>query len=382
MNIKIDALKDSSEFLNIIINNVDEAIFLVDKNIRIYDINKAGLILFNKNSNHIINELFGNALECTNVIDYNKDCGDTPECLNCKLRTSINIAFKEKSIHSKERFEKDFNIDNIRLNKIFKYSARYVEYNNNELVLIIMEDITDMEMQKLKLEKLNEEKNHLLGIAAHDLRSPISIIQMYSEFMLDKLNSNLTKEQLKFIKQIYDTSFSMTNLLKDILDMTRIDLGEININKQKDDYIDFIKNNIKLNKIIAKKKNIKIELKTNEKQLIFNFDKNKLTQVLNNLTSNAIKFSNTDTKIKINVSIEKNKVLTKITDQGQGIPKEETNKIFKPFQKTSVKPTAGESSTGLGLTIVKKIIESHGGKIEFTTEAGKGSCFYFYLPLD
>jgi len=102
---------------------------------------------------------------------------------------------------------------------------------------------------------------------------------------------------------------------------------------------------------------------------------------LNNLISNAIKYSHPNTMIRIEVLKEKDFVVTKVIDQGQGIPENELPHVFKPFQKASTKPTAGEKSTGLGLAIVKKIVEGHQGIIGVESEVGKGSNFFFRLPL-
>jgi signal transduction histidine kinase len=111
------------------------------------------------------------------------------------------------------------------------------------------------------------------------------------------------------------------------------------------------------------------------------FDQNKIEQVLNNLISNAIKYSHPHTTITIEVLKEKAFVVTNVIDQGQGIPQDELPHVFKAFQKTSTKPTAGEKSTGLGLAIVKKIVEGHQGEIGVESEVGKGSTFFFKLPL-
>lgn len=107
-----------------------------------------------------------------------------------------------------------------------------------------------------------------------------------------------------------------------------------------------------------------------------------MTQVMNNLISNAIKYSYPNTNIKIEVTRSDDYILTEIIDEGQGIPRDEMENLFKKFHKTSVKTTAGERSTGLGLAITKKIVEGHGGKINVTSIVNKGSTFYFTLPLN
>lgn len=172
----------------------------------------------------------------------------------------------------------------------------------------------------------------------------------------------------------------MLELLNNLLDISKIESGKLELEMTKNNYPDFVKKNIEFNRFFATEKSISIDLVLPDDILPFDFDKNKIEQVLNNLISNAIKYSHPNTTIRIEVLKEKEFVVTKVIDQGQGIPENELPHVFKPFQKASTKPTAGEKSTGLGLAIVKKIVEGHQGKIGVESEVGKGSTFFFKLP--
>lgn len=138
---------------------------------------------------------------------------------------------------------------------------------------------------------------------------------------------------------------------------------------------------LKFNRLIAEEKNIKIETKFDKDIPELIFDKTKIKQVLNNLISNAIKFSPNGSAISMRIKRKSDKVITEIIDDGPGIPKNELVKLFKVFQKISVKPINNERGTGLGLAISKKIVEKHEGKIGVQSEIGKGSTFYFSLPF-
>jgi len=115
--------------------------------------------------------------------------------------------------------------------------------------------------------------------------------------------------------------------------------------------------------------------------LILSVDDGKINQVLNNLIGNAIKYSYPESKITIRVFKEDAQVVTQVIDEGQGIPEKEIEGLFNPFKRASVQPTSGETSHGLGLAIVKKIIEGHNGRVGVTSKSGKGSVFYFTLPI-
>ena len=248
---------------------------------------------------------------------------------------------------------------------------------NKELV------ITQHELKRRneELEKLNEQKNQFLGMAAHDLRSPLGLILAYSNFLSEQTSSMLNESQAKFLSVIQLSSKFMLGLINDLLDISKIESGKLQLNLEKMDLLLLIKRNVELNNFLANKKQIAISLKCDKTIPEIIIDSAKVEQVFNNLISNAIKYSYPSTKVEINIEKTDHDVIISVIDQGQGIPTEELGKLFEPFEKTSVRATGGEKSTGLGLAIVKKIIEGHQGKIWTESEVGKGSKFHFTLPL-
>ncbi len=261
-------------------------------------------------------------------------------------------------------------------------------FNSKELMARVKTHITlkklfDKEKEYVKeLKELNKLKNKFLGIAAHDIRSPIATMQMNIEFLLNILTENLTEEQIDILKDTEYLVNYMNRLLSDILDITAIEAGKLTLNMQKQDYMDFLTYNIKMNRILSDKKNIKINFIYEDNLPEILFDRDKMTQVMNNLIGNAVKFSNKHTTITIDVKMKDNYIFTDVIDEGQGIPATELSKLFKEFQRVSVKPTGNETSTGLGLAITKKIVEGHNGIIGVESEKGKGSRFYFALPVN
>jgi two-component system sensor histidine kinase/response regulator len=248
---------------------------------------------------------------------------------------------------------------------------------NNELLVAQRE----LRKKNILLEKINEQKNYLLGMAAHDLRNPLGIIQTYSDFLIEEIAALLNREQLDLIESIKSSSEFMLHLVNEMLDFSNIESGKVKLNLEKTDLVELVGHNIQLNKSFSEKKNIKIVYNSENTIPPMIIDKYKIQQVLNNLVSNAIKFSYPDTKIEVSVRRKENNVIISVRDEGQGIPGNELVKLFTPFEKTSVKSTGGERSTGLGLAIAKKIVDSHNGTIWVESEVGKGSVFYIQLPL-
>lgn len=238
----------------------------------------------------------------------------------------------------------------------------------------------ELELRNQQLKESIDEKNHFLGIAAHDLRSPLCTVSSYFELISDTLEEDSIANQFQVVSTINDTLDFMLNLITDVLDYAKIESGKLDLNIKEFNLADFMDQVIVLNNILAAQKKIEIFGEYDEKNIIIEADANKLKQVLNNLLSNAMKFSDSETVIHVNIEKIDREVHVSVKDQGKGIPKDELEKLFKPFSTTSVKSTAGEKSTGLGLVSVKKIVETHGGRMWVESEVGKGSKFYFTIP--
>jgi len=389
MNLDFNDLRESNDFLNALIDNITSAIFLVDGEVKIRNFNDPFQALFHKDEDKILGERCGNVMGCAFTVDQSKDCGETKNCNECELRKSILRSFLEKVPTYREKIVRDFYIEGKKITKYFQFSTKYVQWSHETMVLIIVDDITALETRKLRLEQqnmeledLNIQKNEFCGMAAHDLRNPITVIQNSSSIILRYLGENLTEKQKEFLKKINDSSQLTINLLNDLLDISKIESGRLELEITPNDYIDFLKSNIELNNFFANEKGISIHLGVRGEIPSVDFDKNKIEQLLNNLIGNAIKYSYPNTEIHIEVERAGDFVFTKVIDQGQGIPADEQPNIFKAFQKASTKPTAGEKSTGLGLAIAKKIVEGHKGEIWVESEVGKGSTFYFKLPMN
>lgn len=248
------------------------------------------------------------------------------------------------------------------------------------LLRLLNERFIKLEILNKQLQQLNLEKNKFIGIAAHDIKNPIGTISSFSDLLLSDFSDKMDEEALEMIGYIKELSTNSLHILKNVLDVSKIESGIIEIKTKKQDYIEFVKKQLFYYQILANKKDIKLILENSLTDFMFDFDENYLGEVLSNLLTNAIKFSNKNSQITIKVSINKEKKLkTEIIDFGKGIPEAEHYKLFNYFQKTTTLPTAGEQSTGLGLAISKKIITEHKGIIDFTSEHNKGSNFYFEL---
>jgi signal transduction histidine kinase len=226
--------------------------------------------------------------------------------------------------------------------------------------------------QKEDLEELNEEKNHLMGIIAHDLRNPLSSTLSLAQ-LLQSESEIFDEDQVICINGIIRAINRMVDMVDRILDVKALEAKKEQVNIEKVDLSEIIQNVFNGFKARIEKKKLKTHLNLNN--IHANVDRQYLLQVIENLLSNAIKFSPPEKSIFLNLWVHEGKAHIGIKDEGPGISFDDQKKLFRKFQQLSAQPTAGESSTGLGLSIVKKYTELMNGNVWCESEPGKGAKF-------
>jgi len=243
---------------------------------------------------------------------------------------------------------------------------------NNELVGIQRE----LAKKNAELMQLNQEKNRFLGIAAHDLRNPLHAILILSDFLLEEAGEG---EQQEFLQEIHNSSQFMARLVDELLDVAKIESGRLELDYTACDISEVVEASVKRNRVIAARKEIALDF-VGEALPTALVDLAKIEQVLNNLIGNAIKFSVPGSRVEVRVAQAGEKIQIDVQDWGTGIPPEIQAKLFTAFGKGQT-GTAGERSSGLGLVIVKRVIQVHGGDIRVESTLGVGTTFFVTLPF-
>ena len=237
-----------------------------------------------------------------------------------------------------------------------------------------------IQQQNKKLKAFNILKNKFLGIASHDLRNPIYTILCYSNILADGSMGELNERQRQTLGKIIRSSEFMQDLLNNLLDISKIESGQISLEKIPQDINSIVQCQVEMNQVLANLKNIQLDFEQKDLPQL-TVDKCAMIQVINNLIGNAIKFSPKNSKVLIKTENYNNHFRFSIKDEGPGISEQDKKLAFGEFQTLSNKPTGGEKATGLGLAISKKIVRLHGGQVGLDSALGKGSTFYFELPL-
>ncbi len=273
------------------------------------------------------------------------------------------------------------------------FAGDFINVSNNKIIVYSLKNVSDFyffqkqrneHVKKLQdsneeLKKKSERKEDLLAFASHDLRAPFTSIMGFTELLLQE---NLNKTQERYVKLIRNSAQTQLNYVNGLLQAIKFGRDEIKLYLSEFDICNIIKNLILEIEVLATQKNITITITQGcEYPVIIKADREKITQVFNNLLSNALKFTRIGGKIEIYMKKKNNLLEIHIIDNGIGIPTGKIKGIFNLFEKKDSGGTKGESGTGLGLTICKNIIELHGGEIRVESEYEKGSDFYFTLPF-
>lgn len=231
---------------------------------------------------------------------------------------------------------------------------------------------------RLRLEQLHRDdraKDRLLSVTAHDLRNPATSIRALTYTLRSGKLGPLTPEQLEMLNIIYGASQSMLDLVNNLLDPTVLEASDVIVNTQPTSLSGLVEEAVKLIGATAAGKGSRIERISGPLPVSVNIDGPKIRQVLNNLLGNAVKFSPPGSTITVHEKCKAGECSIAVRDQGPGIPEGEHDKLFRDYGQTSVRPTGGEPSTGLGLSICRQIMLAHNGTIQAENLADGGAEF-------
>jgi signal transduction histidine kinase len=238
----------------------------------------------------------------------------------------------------------------------------------------------DLQKKSAALDSLNQLKNKFLGIAAHDLRNPLGILYGHARLLQQTLASK-EAQTTESIEAILSSAVYSLKLLDDLLDISHIESGKWGLDPSENDLLSWMDQFLNRNSPQAAIKGIHFERRFPNILPPIHLDPMRFEQVMGNLVTNAIKYAPPGSVVTVAIQEASGGVEIVVSDTGPGIPADEMSQLFEDFSRTSVKTTAGEKSTGLGLAIARRIVEAHAGKIWAESIEGKGGIFKVWLPL-
>jgi signal transduction histidine kinase len=271
---------------------------------------------------------------------------------------------------------------------LFRWRLQRLGEQNRWLQKTVDERTAELRENNLKLTEmnvtlnlLNEEKNEFLGIAAHDLKNPLGAIRGYAEMLQEDAEDISTGEVADMAARIKKSANLMFDLVSNLLDVNRIEQGKMDVDLSACDLWDTVRQAVDGYRQRASSKQIGLLFDDRVRAPLVMADAAQLVQIMDNLISNAVKYSPSGKNIHVRVYQVDGCVRAEVRDEGPGISAEDQKRLFGKFARLTARPTAGEHSTGLGLAIVKKLVESMKGKVWCESELGKGAAFIVELPV-
>jgi signal transduction histidine kinase len=239
----------------------------------------------------------------------------------------------------------------------------------------------EIQEKSKQLEVANKHKSDFLANMSHELRTPLNAIIGFSEVLIERMFGELNEKQADYLKDIHESGKHLLSLINDILDLSKIEAGRMDLELSSFHLPSAVSNAMTLVRERAQRHGIALEIKLDERLGEFQADERKFKQILLNLLSNAVKFTPDGGRVDLAASLNGKFLEVGVRDTGVGIAPEDQGKVFGEFVQVGRDYTRKAEGTGLGLALTKRFVELHGGTIELKSELGRGSTFTFTLPL-
>ena len=370
----------NKDFSDAILRNIDAYIVLANRN---FLVEKTNYYSLNSEKDDCVLHRVGELLRCKNALDSGA-CGTHENCKSCPVRASIERCFREKNSFSRleapMRLYLSDDTDNY-VDCVVSVSGAYMVQNRDEKVLLTVRDITrlkkvqeELEAARRVAEVAGEQKTAFLANMSHEIRTPLNAIVGFAGLLANASES----ERNSYVEIIKGNTNMLLQLVNDILDMSKIEAGTL----------EFIYTDTDVNQIMRELEGsfrLRLEEADSSVRIVFepclpvcfiHTEKNRVSQVLSNFLSNAFKYTK-EGSITLGYKVREDDIYFYVQDTGAGIPAGKVDKVFERFMKLDAK----KQGTGLGLSISRTIIKKLGGEIGVFSEYGKGSTFWFTLPV-
>jgi signal transduction histidine kinase len=263
-----------------------------------------------------------------------------------------------------------------RVGQVFNNMAAELEKS----LVVLQEQVIESQAARDRAERSDKVKSAFLASMSHELRTPLNAVINFTRFVMDGDTGPVNDQQSELLGEVVNSARHLLNLINDVLDMSKIEAGSLNL---------FIEDNVSLDGILTsaiatgrgllKDKDVLLQTEIEEKLPLVRADRQRITQILLNILSNACKFTEQG-EIRVKAYTHDDEVVVAVADTGPGIALEDQALVFEPFKQTKTGIRQG-GGTGLGMPIAKSLAEAHGGRLWLESESGKGATFYIALPV-
>lgn len=380
-----EIIRQQKEQLESIVENMSDGLFTVDENQQIMLLNEAAENFFYLPENQQFN---WEVLKNTKYYDNDGNEVFITDFLSKRILTGENIKSFRLTVERPDGI-KHFDVSGrpiFDMNEHLKWAVvctrdvtEYVE--NGKLIREQKEDLLKSEIEKNQiLEKMIIMKDEFLSTISHEFKTPLNVINSAIQAMELLCKDELSLRAKRYIKSIRQNAFRQLRLVNNLLDITRVQAGKLKLYKRNVDIVFLTNSIVESVSLYAQQKRIKLTFVSTIDEKTIGIDEEKYERILLNLLSNAIRYTPEEKKVTVKLSIEKDYVRIEVKDRGVGIPDDKQLEIFERFGQADSSLTRQADGTGIGLSLVKQLVDTMGGKISVKSKVGNGSSFILLLP--
>ena len=288
---------------------------------------------------------------------------------------ALHLVLQDFALH-------DSTVDLLQLVQATSTSLHDAKQLSEKLEQRVADRTAELSMANAELSRVMRSKDDFLSAMSHELRTPLNAILGLSESLAEGVYGDMNTKQVKSINTIAESGHHLLALINDLLDIAKIGAGKMELELTNTHVEDVCQASLRLVLELAQKKNLKLALSMDNKSVMLTADERRLKQILVNLLSNAIKFTPEGGSVTLATTcdVESESLMFSVRDTGIGIASEDLSRLFSPFTQLDSKLSRQYAGTGLGLTLVLRLVEMHGGSVTVESEIGKGSCFTIRIP--
>ena len=353
---------------------------LVDESMLVRRVNDDIRQMVRRDYTGIINRQIGGALNCVCSGGDDGRCGCEADCAECGLFAAVKSVLDSQQPVHKMEMQPTLRIGDEQIKPWLCVSGEPAIIDGITYAVIALDDITDRKHAEEQLRETMKIKSQFISTVSHELRTPLASIKEAVAIVLEGIVGEVNEKQKNFLDIAKRNIDRLSRLINDVLDFQKLDSGRMKFNMREDDIALVAEDVYRTMAPFADKKAVNLTLDLGDNLPKAVFDSDRIIQVFTNLVSNAIKFTPEQGQVCLSIQSRDKELVMAVRDTGMGIPGEDLHKVFDRFYRVE-RPGKEIQGTGLGLPIVKKIVTSHGGRIDIESELEQGTTFTVYLPL-
>ena len=362
-----------AEFLKILFDKMPSAVFICDKNTRVVEINSSFRKMFRNDVKNETGLFCGNTIGCSYVVDENAMCGETEYCVTCKIRKAIEKALLRNEDTEGQIVHRDFYINGKKIEKYFRFSTKLITYKNDDMVMIIVDDITELEKKKLEVIDLDRQKNKMITSISHDLQGPLSAIIGFADVLKEKAGDEFIRDFGDYVELIRNAVDHSLVSLDNLIDYSRVLSSSVELKISKFRPVQTLKNTINSNSFEAEKKGISIKLVCDDENIIQEGDMSKTWHIFDNLMRFVIASSRKNCNIIVRSVSEKSQFITEISFRHETPISASVKNLF------NAQPITIDKSN-LGIALSMKFAKTHRGTLKLSN-SGEHNVLTLQMPI-